>query len=248
MTSSEIFLWAACFVCVCLVCVHAFLTKLLLLHQIYCSHKLYTWGFLSSAVLWATGARLLVCAFVCFISVYSYVCESLCVSPHNFSLPWVSNFKTKVNRGFLCPSLSGYDFCAEGLICGENSECKNRNTKAECECKSGYASIHGDSTYCEGRTVLYPAQPEPGLVSLTHNIYLLAWDVKTSMGGSVSVFNSRICFMTEFMQAVGHRLRFVMSWWVHTECIIWWWLAMRGTRFVLRKRRFAHLPSQTAYC
>uniref|UniRef100_A0A671VFU5 Neural EGFL like 1 n=1 Tax=Sparus aurata TaxID=8175 RepID=A0A671VFU5_SPAAU len=47
------------------------------------------------------------------------------------------------------PSLSGYDFCAEGLICGENSECKNRNTKAECECKSGYASVHGDSTYCE---------------------------------------------------------------------------------------------------
>uniref|UniRef100_A0A4W6EJE0 Neural EGFL like 1 n=1 Tax=Lates calcarifer TaxID=8187 RepID=A0A4W6EJE0_LATCA len=59
------------------------------------------------------------------------------------------NFKTKLNQGFLCPSLSGYDFCAEGLICGENSECKNRNTKAECECKSGYASIHGDSTYCE---------------------------------------------------------------------------------------------------
>uniref|UniRef100_A0A8C6L3B6 Neural EGFL like 1 n=1 Tax=Nothobranchius furzeri TaxID=105023 RepID=A0A8C6L3B6_NOTFU len=51
--------------------------------------------------------------------------------------------------GFPCFSLSGYDFCAEGLICGENSECKNRNTKAECECKSGYASIHGDSTYCE---------------------------------------------------------------------------------------------------
>uniref|UniRef100_A0A665UPZ8 Neural EGFL like 1 n=1 Tax=Echeneis naucrates TaxID=173247 RepID=A0A665UPZ8_ECHNA len=54
-----------------------------------------------------------------------------------------------VNQGFLLSSLSGYDFCAEGLICGENSECKNRNAKAECECKSGYASIHGDSTYCE---------------------------------------------------------------------------------------------------
>uniref|UniRef100_A0AAX7V2K1 Neural EGFL like 1 n=1 Tax=Astatotilapia calliptera TaxID=8154 RepID=A0AAX7V2K1_ASTCA len=52
-------------------------------------------------------------------------------------------------KGFLCSFLLGYDFCAEGLICGENSECKNRNTKAECECKSGYASIHGDSTYCE---------------------------------------------------------------------------------------------------
>uniref|UniRef100_A0A8D3DRU3 Neural EGFL like 1 n=1 Tax=Scophthalmus maximus TaxID=52904 RepID=A0A8D3DRU3_SCOMX len=56
---------------------------------------------------------------------------------------------SNVNQGLLCPSPSGYDFCAEGLICGENSECKNRNTKAECECKSGYASIHGDSTYCE---------------------------------------------------------------------------------------------------
>uniref|UniRef100_A0A8D0D007 Neural EGFL like 1 n=1 Tax=Sander lucioperca TaxID=283035 RepID=A0A8D0D007_SANLU len=95
--------------------------------QIYCSHKLYTSGFLSSTVLWATGTRLLVCASICFY---------LCV-------------QAKVNQGLLCPSLSGYDFCAEGLICGENSECKNRNTKAECECKSGYASIHGDSTYCE---------------------------------------------------------------------------------------------------
>uniref|UniRef100_A0A8D3CRU2 Neural EGFL like 1 n=1 Tax=Scophthalmus maximus TaxID=52904 RepID=A0A8D3CRU2_SCOMX len=59
------------------------------------------------------------------------------------------NVRSNVNQGLLCPSPSGYDFCAEGLICGENSECKNRNTKAECECKSGYASIHGDSTYCE---------------------------------------------------------------------------------------------------
>uniref|UniRef100_A0A8C7CGH5 Neural EGFL like 1 n=1 Tax=Oncorhynchus kisutch TaxID=8019 RepID=A0A8C7CGH5_ONCKI len=48
-----------------------------------------------------------------------------------------------------CNICKGYDFCAEGLICGENSECKNRNTRAECECKSGFASIHGDSTYCE---------------------------------------------------------------------------------------------------
>uniref|UniRef100_A0A8C7XWE7 Neural EGFL like 1 n=1 Tax=Oryzias sinensis TaxID=183150 RepID=A0A8C7XWE7_9TELE len=52
-------------------------------------------------------------------------------------------------EGRCCNVCRGYDFCAEGLICGENSECKNRNTKAECECKSGYASIHGDSTYCE---------------------------------------------------------------------------------------------------
>uniref|UniRef100_A0AAR2LEW7 Neural EGFL like 1 n=1 Tax=Pygocentrus nattereri TaxID=42514 RepID=A0AAR2LEW7_PYGNA len=46
-------------------------------------------------------------------------------------------------------SARGHDFCAEGMLCGENSVCKNRNNKAECECKSGYASIHGDSTYCE---------------------------------------------------------------------------------------------------
>lgn len=84
-----------------------------------------------------------------------------------------TNVKTKVNQGFLCHYLSGYDFCTEGLICGENSECKNRNTKAECECKSGYASIHGDSTYCEGRTVLYPNQSEAGLMGLTHNIFLV---------------------------------------------------------------------------
>ncbi|KAM9545736.1 protein kinase C-binding protein NELL1-like isoform 2-T2 [Salvelinus alpinus] len=48
-----------------------------------------------------------------------------------------------------CNICKGYDFCSEGLVCGENSECKNRNTRAECECKSGFASIHGDSTYCE---------------------------------------------------------------------------------------------------
>uniref|UniRef100_A0A673XGP4 Neural EGFL like 1 n=1 Tax=Salmo trutta TaxID=8032 RepID=A0A673XGP4_SALTR len=48
-----------------------------------------------------------------------------------------------------CNVCKGYDFCAEGLICGENSECKNQNTRAECECMSGFASIHGDSTYCE---------------------------------------------------------------------------------------------------
>lgn len=52
----------------------------------------------------------------------------------------------------------GHDFCAEGVLCGENSVCKNRNNKAECECKSGYASIHGDSTYCEGKTDLVTTQ------------------------------------------------------------------------------------------
>ena len=110
--------------------------------------------------------KFLMCAFVCvFISthVFARVCEQ------NISLPsaW-EHFKSGVNQAFLRPSLSGYDFCAEGLICGENSECKNRNTKAECECKSGYASIHGDSTYCEGRT---EARAETRLVWLTHYVY-----------------------------------------------------------------------------
>ncbi|KAG7327798.1 hypothetical protein KOW79_009404 [Hemibagrus wyckioides] len=48
-----------------------------------------------------------------------------------------------------CNVCRGHDFCAEGLLCGENSLCKNRNNKAECECKSGYTAIQGDSTYCE---------------------------------------------------------------------------------------------------
>ncbi|KAJ3593373.1 hypothetical protein NHX12_005708 [Muraenolepis orangiensis] len=48
-----------------------------------------------------------------------------------------------------CNVCKGYDFCAEGLVCGENSDCKNRNTRGECECQSGYASAHGDSTYCQ---------------------------------------------------------------------------------------------------
>lgn len=45
----------------------------------------------------------------------------------------------------------GHNFCAEGPKCGENSECKNWNTKATCECKSGYISVQGDSAYCEGK-------------------------------------------------------------------------------------------------
>ncbi|XP_071618743.1 protein kinase C-binding protein NELL1 isoform X7 [Heliangelus exortis] len=48
-----------------------------------------------------------------------------------------------------CSVCRGHNFCAEGHKCGENSECKNWNTKATCECKSGYLSVQGDSTYCE---------------------------------------------------------------------------------------------------
>lgn len=47
--------------------------------------------------------------------------------------------------------LLGHNFCAEGPKCGENSECKNWNTKATCECKNGYISVQGDPAYCEGK-------------------------------------------------------------------------------------------------
>uniref|UniRef100_A0A8C5NSB9 Protein kinase C-binding protein NELL1 n=1 Tax=Junco hyemalis TaxID=40217 RepID=A0A8C5NSB9_JUNHY len=47
------------------------------------------------------------------------------------------------------PCILGHNFCAEGHRCGENSECKNWNTKATCECKNGYLSVQGDSAYCE---------------------------------------------------------------------------------------------------
>ncbi|XP_065448642.1 protein kinase C-binding protein NELL1 isoform X8 [Chrysemys picta bellii] len=48
-----------------------------------------------------------------------------------------------------CSVCRGHNFCAEGHRCGENSECKNWNTKATCECKNGYISIQGDAAYCE---------------------------------------------------------------------------------------------------
>uniref|UniRef100_A0A493TZ70 Neural EGFL like 1 n=1 Tax=Anas platyrhynchos platyrhynchos TaxID=8840 RepID=A0A493TZ70_ANAPP len=48
-----------------------------------------------------------------------------------------------------CSVCRGHNFCAEGHKCGENSECKNWNTKATCECKNGYLSVQGDSAYCE---------------------------------------------------------------------------------------------------
>uniref|UniRef100_A0A8D0CM60 Neural EGFL like 1 n=1 Tax=Scleropages formosus TaxID=113540 RepID=A0A8D0CM60_SCLFO len=48
-----------------------------------------------------------------------------------------------------CNVCRGYDFCAEGFYCGENSVCRSQNTKAVCECKSGYVLAQGDSTHCE---------------------------------------------------------------------------------------------------
>ncbi|KAM9302405.1 protein kinase C-binding protein NELL1 [Gastrophryne carolinensis] len=47
---------------------------------------------------------------------------------------------------FVC---RGYNFCAEGHHCGENSECRNGNTKAACECRSGFMPAQGDPNYCE---------------------------------------------------------------------------------------------------
>ncbi|MBN3326071.1 NELL1 protein, partial [Atractosteus spatula] len=48
-----------------------------------------------------------------------------------------------------CNVCKGHDFCAEGHNCGENSVCKNLDTKAVCECKSGYTALRGDTAYCE---------------------------------------------------------------------------------------------------
>uniref|UniRef100_A0A8D0H311 VWFC domain-containing protein n=1 Tax=Sphenodon punctatus TaxID=8508 RepID=A0A8D0H311_SPHPU len=48
-----------------------------------------------------------------------------------------------------CGVCRGHNFCAEGHRCGENSECKNWNTKATCECKNGYVSAQGDSVTME---------------------------------------------------------------------------------------------------
>ncbi|XP_034273146.1 protein kinase C-binding protein NELL1 isoform X2 [Pantherophis guttatus] len=48
-----------------------------------------------------------------------------------------------------CRVCKGHNFCAQGHRCGENSECRNWNTRATCECKSGYVSVQGDSAYCE---------------------------------------------------------------------------------------------------
>ncbi|NWY94339.1 NELL1 protein, partial [Loxia curvirostra] len=48
-----------------------------------------------------------------------------------------------------CSVCRGHNFCAEGHRCGENSECRNWNTKATCECKNGYLSVQGDPAYCE---------------------------------------------------------------------------------------------------
>nr|XP_033784819.1 protein kinase C-binding protein NELL1 isoform X5 [Geotrypetes seraphini] len=48
-----------------------------------------------------------------------------------------------------CRVCKGHDFCAEGHRCGENSECRNWNTKATCECRNGYVPIQGDAANCE---------------------------------------------------------------------------------------------------
>ncbi|XP_060118195.1 protein kinase C-binding protein NELL1 isoform X4 [Heteronotia binoei] len=48
-----------------------------------------------------------------------------------------------------CSVCKGHNFCAQGHQCGENSECRNWNTRATCECKSGYVSVQRDSAYCE---------------------------------------------------------------------------------------------------
>eukprot|EP00079_Xenopus_tropicalis_P031382 XP_017945153.1 PREDICTED: protein kinase C-binding protein NELL1 [Xenopus tropicalis] len=48
-----------------------------------------------------------------------------------------------------CSVCRGHNFCADGHRCGENSECRNHNNKATCECLSGFQPIQGDPAYCE---------------------------------------------------------------------------------------------------
>ncbi|XP_060733368.1 protein kinase C-binding protein NELL1-like isoform X2 [Tachysurus vachellii] len=78
-------------------------------------------------------------------------CKNGVMEPVNESCP---SLNCTINEQILpenrcCNVCRGHDFCAERVLCGENSVCKNRNNKAECECKSGYTAIQGDSTYCE---------------------------------------------------------------------------------------------------
>ncbi|KAM8938732.1 protein kinase C-binding protein NELL1 [Pelodytes ibericus] len=48
-----------------------------------------------------------------------------------------------------CAVCRGHDFCADGYRCGENSQCKNWDTKSTCECHSGFVPVQGDPAYCE---------------------------------------------------------------------------------------------------
>uniref|UniRef100_A0A8C5N377 Neural EGFL like 1 n=1 Tax=Leptobrachium leishanense TaxID=445787 RepID=A0A8C5N377_9ANUR len=51
--------------------------------------------------------------------------------------------------GQCCKICRRHNFCAEGYRCGENSQCKNWDTKSTCECRSGFIPIQGDPAYCE---------------------------------------------------------------------------------------------------
>ncbi|XP_072315669.1 protein kinase C-binding protein NELL1-like, partial [Eucyclogobius newberryi] len=52
-------------------------------------------------------------------------------------------------EGRCCNVCAGHDFCSEGFVCGLNSNCENLRTRAQCTCRHGYASAHGDQTDCE---------------------------------------------------------------------------------------------------
>lgn len=80
-----------------------------------------------------------------FVSLYLHIIEgTVCFIIRGPPPPSFPNIKYP-----LCPV--GHNFCAEAPKCGENSECKNWNTKATCECKSGYISVQGNSAFCEGK-------------------------------------------------------------------------------------------------
>ncbi|XP_066524006.1 protein kinase C-binding protein NELL2a [Hoplias malabaricus] len=48
-----------------------------------------------------------------------------------------------------CKVCRGHDFCVEGNICMEHSECLNLDAGASCSCKEGFRPLRADNAYCE---------------------------------------------------------------------------------------------------
>lgn len=47
--------------------------------------------------------------------------------------------------------VKGHDFCAEGNICIDHSDCLNLDAGASCICKEGFRPLRPDNAYCEGK-------------------------------------------------------------------------------------------------
>ncbi|XP_061422442.1 protein kinase C-binding protein NELL1-like isoform X1 [Lethenteron reissneri] len=48
-----------------------------------------------------------------------------------------------------CKVCRGHDFCGEGHICGDHSQCQNLLTRAACVCRPGFTPIREDEAYCQ---------------------------------------------------------------------------------------------------